>query len=182
MALQRLTRAEDLDRMSRPTTRAELLDRAEREFERLFEVVDEVPASRLETPGACESWSVKDLLAHLNAWHRLLIGWEADGASGGTPDMPASGYSWKETPALNEHLHGLAAADAWDDVVANLRESHDQVVDVIASYSDEDLFTKRRFAWTGSTSVGSYAVSATSSHYAWASKLIRAWARASSES
>ena len=182
MALQRLILDEDRDRMTRPTTRAELLDQAEREFERLFEIVDEVPASRLETPGACESWSVKDLLSHLDAWHRLFIGWEADGASGGTPDMPASGYSWKETPALNEHLQGLAAADVWDDVVAKLRESHDQVIDVIASYGDEDLFTKRRFAWTGSTSVGSYAVSATSSHYAWATKLIRAWARAASDS
>mgnify|MGYP001814233253 FL=1 len=182
MALQRLLRAGERDRMPRPTTRAELLDQADREFERLFEVVDGVSAARLETPGACETWSVKDLLAHLDAWHRLFIGWEASGASGGTPDMPASGYSWKETPALNEHLHGLAAADAWDDVVAKLRESHDQVVDLIASYSDEDLFTKRRFAWTGSTSVGSYAVSATSSHYTWAAKLIRAWAGALSDS
>jgi hypothetical protein len=47
----------------------------------------------------------------------------------------------------------------------------------IAAYGDEQLFTKKYYAWTGSTSVGSYAVSATTSHYAWAHKLIRAFAR-----
>lgn len=44
---------------------------------------------------------------------------------------------------------------------------------MVAGYNDEDLFTKRRFPWTGSTSVGSFAVSATTSHYDWAAKLIR---------
>jgi hypothetical protein len=46
-----------------------------------------------------------------------------------------------------------------------------------AAYSEEDLVSKRRFAWTGSTSVGSYAVSATTSHYDWARTLIRRFAR-----
>jgi hypothetical protein len=44
---------------------------------------------------------------------------------------------------------------------------------VLFGYSDDDLFTKKRYAWTGTTSVGSYAVSATSSHYVWASGLVR---------
>ena len=43
-----------------------------------------------------------------------------------------------------------------------------------------ELFEKRRYRWTGSTSVGSYAVSATTSHYDWAMKHLRksrkAWA------
>ena len=47
---------------------------------------------------------------------------------------------------------------------------------VIDAYDSDDLFTKRRYPWTRSTSVGAYIVSATSSHYAWASKLIRKWA------
>jgi hypothetical protein len=47
----------------------------------------------------------------------------------------------------------------------------------VSAYSEEDLFSKRRFAWTASTSVGSYAVSATTSHYDWARTLIRRFAR-----
>ncbi|MVY67466.1 ClbS/DfsB family four-helix bundle protein, partial [Escherichia coli] len=33
------------------------------------------------------------------------------------------------------------------------------------------------FGWTGTTSLGSYFVSATSSHYEWAAKKTRAYAR-----
>ena len=64
--------------------------------------------------------------------------------------------------------------------MASLRASHAEVVRVIESYSGADLFEKRRYRWTGSTSVGSYAVSATTSHYDWAMKHLRrshkAWA------
>jgi hypothetical protein len=41
------------------------------------------------------------------------------------------------------------------------------------THSDEELFEKKRYQWTGTTSLGSYLVSATSSHYEWALKLIK---------
>ncbi|MEM9035924.1 MAG: ClbS/DfsB family four-helix bundle protein [Actinomycetota bacterium] len=164
--------------MGRPTNRAELLDAAAAEYRRLLEVVDGLPADRREVPGACDRWSVKDLLAHLDAWHELFLGWESVGARGGRSEMPAPGVRWSETPELNARIHEQTADDPWDDVVARLDDSHRRVIAVIGGYDEAYLFTKRRFAWTGSTSVGSYAVSATSSHYAWASKLIRRWIRA----
>jgi hypothetical protein len=94
--------------------------------------------------------------------------------------MPAPGFTWKTTPELNMEIKVRHAADSWEDVVANLRESHAQVREVIASYGEDDLFEKRRYRWTGSTSVGSYAVSATTSHYDWAMRHLKrsrkAWA------
>lgn len=162
--------------MPRPTTRDELLTAATHEFDRLWQAVDAVSAADRLRPGACDSWSVKDLLAHLDAWHELFLGWEAEGAAGGTPAMPTPGLSWKDTPILNARIHARTVDDPWDAVVARLRDSHARVLAVVAAYGD-DLFVKRARPWTGSTSVGAYAVSATSSHYAWATKLIRAWAR-----
>jgi hypothetical protein len=163
--------------MGRPTTKDELLRAASDEFAHLWEVVAVVPAAHREGPGACEAWSVKDLLAHLDAWHELFLGWEAAGAAGGTPAIPAAGYTWVQTPALNEAIRARCANDEWADVATRLRDSHARVLAVITGYEAEDLFVKKRYAWTGTTSVGSYAVSATSSHYAWASTLIRKWAR-----
>lgn len=164
--------------MGRPTDKTELLEAARNEFDRLGEAVDRVRPMDRERPGACEQWSVKNLLAHLDAWHGLFLAWEADGSIGGVPMMPAPGFSWAETPALNAAIHARTADDTWNDVSERLQRSHNAVRAVIASYSDADLFTKRRWPWTGSTSVGSYATSATSSHYAWASKLVRRWAKA----
>jgi hypothetical protein len=51
------------------------------------------------------------------------------------------------------------------------------VRDLVATYDDAALFTKKHVGWTGSTSVGSYAVSATTSHDDWARRQIRAFCR-----
>lgn len=163
--------------MARPKDKQELLAAARHEFDRLWDAVDAVADEDRRRPGACEHWSVKDLLAHLHAWHQLAIGWEELGATGGQPEMPAPGYRWAETPELNAAIFERTKDDAWADVETRLRCSHDRVVAIIESYRDEDLFAKKRYPWTGSTSVGAYLVSATSSHYAWASRLIRKWAK-----
>jgi uncharacterized protein (TIGR03083 family) len=164
--------------MPRPATRAALLQAIDAEFARLMAQVDQVPPADRQRPGACDHWSVKDLLIHLDAWHDLFLGWEQVGSRGGSPQMPAAGYTWAETPALNEAIHQRTKDDPWEAVQARLRASTARVRALVAAHTDEDLFTKKRYAWTGSTSLGSYAVSCTSSHYAWATQLIRKFARA----
>ena len=169
--------ARQTDRMARPTTKDELLVAAAEEFDGLCVVVAGVSVEDRTRPGACEAWSVKDVLAHLDAWHEMFLGWEAAGGRGEKLPMPAPGFSWAQTPALNESIYQRHANDAWDLVKDRLDDSHARVVAVITGYDEADLFTKKRFAWTGSTSVASYAISATSSHYAWAHKLIKKWAK-----
>ncbi|MDU2984364.1 MAG: ClbS/DfsB family four-helix bundle protein, partial [Actinomyces sp.] len=58
---------------------------------------------------------------------------------------------------------------------------HTAVVALIGKFTNEELFTKAHFSWTGTTSLGSYCVSATSSHYEWAIKKLRAFTRESPE-
>lgn len=163
--------------MGRPTTRDELVERIDHDFGQLLEAVDDLPTDLVTAAGACGEWSVKDLLAHLDAWHELFIGWEAAGAAGDQPEMPAPGLTWKETPTLNQQIWERTRDDDLADVRARLDDSHRRLREVVSRYGD-DLFEKRRHRWTGSTSVGSYAVSATTSHYDWARTLIRRWAKA----
>ena len=59
------------------------------------------------------------------------------------------------------------------DAKAMLKESHQQVMDLIATFSDNELFNKGIFDWTGTSTLGSYSVSAISSHYNWAIKKIK---------
>jgi hypothetical protein len=162
--------------MGRPTTRDELIERIDGDYALLLAAVATVPPDAMTTPGASADWSVKDLLAHLDAWHELFLGWEQAGSAGEQPEMPAPGLTWKETPALNQQIWEQTRDDDLADVRARLDDSHRRVSEVVAGYGD-DLFEKRRYPWTGSTSVGSYAVSATTSHYDWARKLIRRWVR-----
>ncbi len=55
-----------------------------------------------------------------------------------------------------------------------LLTSHDEVVRLIKRFSDDELFEKSHFDWTGTTTLGSLCVSTTSSHYEWAIKKLRA--------
>lgn len=159
--------------VGRPQTKDELLVAAVDEFDRLWQVVSTVRDADRTRAGVCEVWSVKDVLAHLDAWHEMFLGWEAAGSRGERPPMPARGFSWSQIPALNEDFYQRHKADDWDEVEQRLRESHARVRERVDAYDEEDLFTKKRFSWTGSTSVASYAISATSSHYSWATKLIK---------
>ena len=54
-----------------------------------------------------------------------------------------------------------------------LNKSHDEVMTLIEGLREEELFTKKHFPWTGTTSLGAYFVSSTSSHYDWAIKKIK---------
>ena len=159
--------------MPRPRDRSQLLERMKQNFDALWDEVDSIPVPSRMTAGACEDWSVKDILAHLDAWHDMFLLWEREGAAGRKPEMPAPGFTWKDTPALNQAIWERTRHDGYDEVSERLRSSYGRVRTVVESYDNEDLFTKRRYKWTGSTSVGSYAVSATSSHYDWARQLIR---------
>lgn len=164
--------------MGRPKMQGEVLARVDSDYQKLVAEVGDIQPAERDGPGACETWSVKDILAHLDAWHDLFLGWERVGVKGDMPELPLAGYSWKDTPALNEMIWQRTRDDAWDEVALRLSGSHSQIRSVIETYDEEGLFEKARYRWTGSTSVGSYAVSATTSHYDWATKLIRRFGRA----
>ena len=53
-------------------------------------------------------------------------------------------------------------------------KSHADVMALIKKYTDEELFTKKYFPWVGNAELGSFFVSNTSSHYAWAIKKLKA--------
>ncbi|MCL1791616.1 MAG: ClbS/DfsB family four-helix bundle protein [Peptococcaceae bacterium] len=54
-----------------------------------------------------------------------------------------------------------------------LRKSHGEVMSLIESLTDEELFEKQHFSWTGTTNIGSYCISVTASHYDWAMRKIK---------
>ena len=45
---------------------------------------------------------------------------------------------------------------------------------LLDKFSDEELFTKGIFIWVGGSTLGSYFISVTASHYDWAVKKLKA--------
>jgi hypothetical protein len=79
--------------MSRPTTRAQLLARTTTDFEALVDAVDSVEPERRLGPSDYPRGSIKDMLAHLDAWQRMFLEWERVGRTGAVAQMPAPGYT-----------------------------------------------------------------------------------------
>jgi hypothetical protein len=161
--------------MSRPKSKPELLELSQKNFEKLNDYVDSYSTEErnVEFPVGTLNRNIRDVLAHLHHWHLMLVDWYEVGMRGEKPDIPAKGHTWKTVPELNRAIQQKYQNVPLLEVRQKLNESFAKVRKIIEQHSDEELFEKKRYPWTGSTSLGAYLISATSSHYDWAYKLIK---------
>lgn len=171
--------------MPRATTKSELLTAANTEFAKLLALIDAMPESDRTadfcfdeaSAGKEAHWkrdrNIRDVLVHLYEWHQLLLNW-ADANQKGDPKpfLPAP-YNWKTYGDMNRVFWQRHQSTPYEQSREMLEESHTKVVSLIDGFSEEELFEKKHFPWTGTTSLGSHGVSATSSHYSWAIKKIK---------
>lgn len=179
--------------MAREKNKQELLQAANSNFDKLFELIDSLPEDVLNTAfdfsadkGKTEQhWSrdknLRDVLVHLYEWHQLLINWIGANRRGDKQEFLPQPYNWKTYGEMNQEIWNKHQSTLLDDARAMLDQSHQQSITLIQAFSDDELFTKKYFDWSGTTSVGSYCISATSSHYDWAIKKLKAHIRNSNK-
>lgn len=117
--------------------------------------------------------NIRDVLAHLHHWHLLMLNWYQVGMKGEKPAMPAEGYTWKTLPDYNREVQKMYAEMPLNEAKSLLNSSFKELQNLIENHSNDELFEKKRYKWTGTTSLGAYLISNTSSHYDWAYKLIK---------
>ena len=59
------------------------------------------------------------------------------------------------------------------EIRPSLDKTHSKLQDIIEKHTEKELFTKKRYPWTGSSSLATYIRSNTLSHYKWAYNLIK---------
>ncbi len=161
--------------MPRPRSKEELIQFSRANFEKLLDFIKKLPKEKRENdfPPGTLNRNVRDVLAHLHHWHLMMQKWYEVGMSGQKPDMPEKGYTWKTVPELNRVINEKYKAVSLAKIEKQLSQSFESIQKIIQGHTNEELFEKKRYKWTGTTSLGSYLVSASSSHYDWALKLIR---------
>jgi hypothetical protein len=120
------------------------------------------------------------VLTHLTAWEQLFLGWYQAGACGETPVTPAPGHTWgwKSLGELNQRIFWQHKDESPAEAAQALVASHEQVVTLIQSLNEEDLFTPGRYRWLGKATLEASIRANTYNHYRWATKLIRQWEKA----
>ena len=161
--------------MPRPKSKTELLGLSKENFNKLLGLIENMPLEEQQKdfPKGTMNRNIRDILMHLHHWHLMMLDWYKVGMSGQKPDMPSKGYTWRTVPALNRWIWEQYNHVDLEEAKVSFKNSYQELRKVINRHTDEELFEKKRYKWTGTTSLGSYLVSATSSHYDWAIKLIK---------
>ena len=174
--------------MPRPTTKTELISSSNDQWAKMWKMIDSVEggarsiAFSFDDPKLKEAhWqrdkNMRDVLVHLYEWHRLLLDWTSSNFGGEPKPFLPEPYGWKTYGDMNVEFWEKHQSTAYGDAEAMLRESHGEVMALIEGMSDEELFEKKRYPWTGTTNIGSYCISVTASHYDWAMRKIKQHAK-----
>ena len=87
-------------------------------------------------------WTRKDVLAHLEAWERRVVGHLATLRAGDRPDGSVP------TDTLNERFYRESRDRSLGDVRAGERAAYDALLAAIEGASDEERFDGDHFPWT----------------------------------
>lgn len=170
--------------MARPTTKKELIQIGNEKYEKLMDLINSIPEKNrtdifdfdIENEKGAH-WerdkNIRDVLIHLYEWHNLLLNWVDSNQKGIKKQFLQEGYNWKTYGGMNVAFWEKHQNTTYENSLTMLNESHTQVMELTKLFSDDELFKKGTFDWVGGSTLGSYFVSATSSHYDWAMKKIK---------
>ena len=123
--------------MNRPAL-LEAIEAGRRELDRtLAAIPDAAMADRVD-----ESWTRKDVVAHLEAWERRVVELLAHLRSGGPPPDEVG------TDELNARWWQRDRDRSLADVRAGERQAYGELVAAIEGATDEELFDGSHFPWT----------------------------------
>ena len=172
--------------MPRPKTKEELVLASKENYEKLNLLISQFSKEELMIPFDFSKeqkkkeahWkrdkNLRDVLIHLYEWQQLLLTWVDSNQTGHERPFLPEPDNWKTYGEMNVAIWKKHQSTSLEEATKLLNQSHKEVLELMEGFSNDELFTKGVYKWTGGTSLGSYFVSATSSHYDWALKKLKA--------
>ena len=175
--------------MPRARSKEDLLKFSAENYSKLLEMISQMTENQMNTPFDFSDdakkteahWqrdkNVRDVLVHLYEWQLLLLKFVENNMSEDknvpTISFLPPDYSWKTYGEMNVMIWKRHQNTPFETAKHLLDETHKKVMALAETFSNEQLFTKKYYPWTGTTDLGSYFVSTLSSHYEWAIKKIK---------
>lgn len=170
--------------MERPASKSDLISASEANYKEMNEFISSLTEKELSTPfefGDTKKeahWkrdkNLRDILIHLYEWHQLLLDWVSSNLKGEERPFLPQAYNWKTYGKMNEEFWKKHQNTTLEKAKELLEKSHKEVMDLAKTFTNEELFSKGIYKWVGNSTLGSYFVSNTSSHYSWATKKLKA--------
>ncbi|USK56239.1 ClbS/DfsB family four-helix bundle protein [Cytobacillus solani] len=149
-----------------------LLLNSDKHFKALLEIIESIPSRKREISIETQERdkNFRDVLMHLYEWHAMLERWYREGMDGDTPFIPAPGYKWRTINLLNRQIWESYQDVTCNQAIKKLKRSHERVMELIQSHTNEEIMTKKYYKWTKTSNLYSYFAANTSDHYIWAIK------------
>ena len=172
--------------MARPQTKEDLLIAAKENYEKLNTLIAKMSDEQLTTPFDFSKdekkkeahWkrdkNLRDVLIHLYEWHQLILNWVESNQKGEEKPFIPQPYNWRTYGDMNVEFWKKHQNTSLEDATKALQKSHKEVLKLAENFTNEELFSKKVYKWVGGSTLGSYFVSAASSHYDWAIKKLKA--------
>ena len=172
--------------MVRPQTKENLMIAAKENFEKLNTLISKMSDKELTTPFDFSKdekkkeahWkrdkNLRDVLIHLYEWHQLILNWVESNQKGEEKPFLPEPYNWRTYGDMNVEFWKKHQNTSLEDATKALQKSHKEILKLAENFTNEELFSKKVYKWVGGSTLGSYFVSATSSHYDWAIKKLKA--------
>ena len=172
--------------MVRPQTKENLMIAAKENFEKLNTLILKMSDKELTTPFDFSKdekkkeahWkrdkNLRDVLIHLYEWHQLILNWVESNQKGEEKPFLPEPYNWRTYGDMNVEFWKKHQNISLEDATRNLEKSHKDVLELAEKFTNEELFSRKIYKWVGGSTLGSYFVSTTSSHYDWAIKKLKA--------
>ncbi|WP_172253356.1 ClbS/DfsB family four-helix bundle protein [Saccharibacillus deserti] len=90
-----------------------------------------------------------EILAYQLGWLARVRSWEAEELAGGTPQMPAPGYTWNRLGEMYADFYRQYEAYSLTELRAMFARAEAQWLAWIDGLSDEELFVQGKRRWTG---------------------------------
>ena len=172
--------------MPRPETKNDLMIVAKESYEKLNLLISKMTSEELNTPFDFSKdkkkkeahWrrdkNLRDILIHLYEWHKLILNWVCSNQKGEAKSFIPEPYNWRTYGDMNVEFWKKHQNTSLEEATNALQKSHKDVLKLAENFINEELFSKKVYKRVGGSTLGSYFVSATSSHYDWAIKKIKA--------
>ena len=172
--------------MARPQTKENLMIAAKENFEKLNILISKMSDKELTTPFDFSKdekkkeahWkrdkNLRDVLIHLYEWHQLILNWVESNQKGEEKPFLPDPYNWRTYGDMNVEFWKKHQNTSLEEAIRALEKSHKDVLELAEKFTNEELFSRKVYKWVGGSTLGSYFVSATSSHYDWAIKKLKA--------
>ena len=172
--------------MGRPKSKTDLISAAQTNYKKLNELIVSMSKKELNTPFDFSAdvnkkeahWkrdkNSRDILIHLYEWHQLVLNWVSSNMKGEERPFLPLPYNWKTYGDMNVEFWKKHQNTSLEDAEKMSGKSHEDIIKLAETFSDKELFTRDVFPWVGGSTLGSYFVSTTASHYDWAMKKLKA--------